>query len=89
MLSLSQAVGMVISISLTIMVLFIGYHIVLILKEIHQGLKKINHIVNTTSKVVESVAEPVQAVTGIVSGFKAGSEFIKSFTKSASGKNKS
>lgn len=86
MLTISQAVGMLISISLTIMVLFVGYHIVLILKEIHIGLKKINQVIDTTSKVVNSVAEPVQAMSGIFSGIKAGSEFLKSFSKSANGK---
>ena len=63
--------------------MFIGYQIVLILKEIHTGLKRINHVIDKTSSVVESVAEPVRAVTGLFTGIRAGTEVFRSFTKAA------
>lgn len=82
MLTPIQIIGIIIALSLTAMFLIIGYHVILILIEIKNTLKKINHIVEDANKISHSIAEPVVSFSGFLNGFKDGAKIVKMFTES-------
>jgi len=88
MLSLTQIIGIIIAISLTAMLLIIGYQIVLILIEIKNILRKTNHIVTDANKISRSISEPIVTFSGFLTGLKDGANIIKMFTETKSNSEK-
>lgn len=85
-LSLTQAVGLLIAISLTVMLIMIGYQVIQILFEIKRTIEKANKILDDAGRVSESVSEPVAALSGFLTGLKGGGSLLKAM---GGGKKKS
>lgn len=84
MITINQAVGLLIAISLTIMFIMIGYHILLILQEIRSGLRKVNQIIDRTKDATDAIIQPVTALGSFISGLKTGKQILsKSPSKSS------
>jgi hypothetical protein len=81
MLDLTQAVIILVALSLTSMLLLIGYQIIMILKSVRVSLGKTNQILDDATRVSESVAEPIINISGFISGLKGGAQLISLFTK--------
>ncbi len=62
---------------LTVLLTFIGIEIYRILKELRQGIKKINEILDDAHTVSSSVAEPISEVSELFTGVKKGVGFIR------------
>ncbi len=82
MITINQAAGLLISISLTIVFIMIGYQLILILQEIRQGLRKINQIIDRTRDVSEAIAQPVTSLSSFLSGLKTGKQILSKSKKS-------
>lgn len=76
----TQLIGIIIAISLTALLLVIGYQIVMILIEVKKTLSKINNIADQAHLITKSVAEPVVSFSGFLSGLKDGASIIRMFT---------
>lgn len=76
MMTINQAVGLVVAISLTIIFILIGYQIILILQEVRKGLTKINHIIDRTKDFSDAIVQPVTALTSLLSGIKTGKRIL-------------
>lgn len=77
MLTLTQSVGLLIAVALTIMFLMIGYQIIQILQELKKTIQKANHILDDANKVSTSVSEPIVALSGFLSGLREGSTILR------------
>lgn len=75
--TITQAIGLVIAISLTIMFMMIGYQIIQILQELKKTLEKANHIMDDAQRVSNSVSEPIIALSGFLSGFRDGATILR------------
>lgn len=60
---------------LSINLLFVGFYIVLVLKEVRESMKKFNEMLETANQLTKAVAAPVITAAGtleaFVQGFKA------------------
>lgn len=88
MLSPTQLIGIIIAISLTALLLVIGYQIIKILTEIRNTLHKINNIVDQAHIITKSIAGPVVSFSGFLSGLKDGASIVKLFTDNESTQKK-
>ena len=79
MLTITQAVGLLVAIFLTIMFILIGYQVVLILQEVKKSAEKVNRILDDAVKVTDSVSEPIVSFSGFVSGLKDGARLMNLF----------
>ena len=80
MITVPQLISIIVAVLLTGMFLIIGYQFVLILQEVRQSLRKVNHILDDANRITESVADPVVSLSGFLSGLKDGAKIIGMFT---------
>lgn len=86
MLDITQAVTILVALSLTSMLLLIGYQVIMILKGIRISVDKTNQILDNANRVSESIAEPIINLSGLLTGLKGGAQLISLFTKGKSKK---
>jgi sensor domain CHASE-containing protein len=77
-MDLLQVTIICVLIVLTLVAVVIGIHIVLVLKEARQSVKKSNEILDNVGEVTNAVATPVATIAGIVSGFADSLKAVKS-----------
>lgn len=77
MITLVQGVGLVIALTLTVMLLMLGYQLLQILQELKKSVEKINFILDDAHRVSDSVAEPVVAFSGFLQGIRSGSQLLQ------------
>lgn len=61
---------------LSVNLVFVGFYIVLILKEVRQAVTKINSWLDTANEVSTAMADPIVGASGAVSAFTQG---VKAF----------
>ena len=84
MLDITQAITLLVIITLTILVLFISYQVIMILQEVRKSFGKVNQILDNAEKISESVADPIVNVSGFLTGLRGGAQIISLFTKGKS-----
>jgi hypothetical protein len=57
---------------LTFNLLFVGFYIVLVLKDARLTLAKLNKVLDSAHEVTEAVKKPAKEVSGIIEGVSAG-----------------
>lgn len=62
----------VISIVLTILMVFVGVQVFYILAEVRRSVQKMNKMLDDAGKMTGSVSHTVEGMSGLVSGMKAG-----------------
>lgn len=68
----AQIVIFVIIIVLTIAFLFLGREFFFVLRELRQTLIKTNRILDTAEKISENISNPINTLSSVVTGAKAG-----------------
>jgi len=63
--------------SISIVSIVVGIYVILILKEFRKTVEKTNKIIDDAGVISESVAKPLAALAGVVTGIKEGSSAIK------------
>jgi hypothetical protein len=67
-MDLLQVTIICVLIVLTLVVVAVGIHVVLVLKETRQSVKKTNKILDNVGEVTNAVTTPIATVAGIVAG---------------------
>lgn len=62
---------------LSINLLFVGFYIVLVLKEVRESLKKFNDILETANQLTKAVAAPVITAAGTLEAFVQGLKAVQ------------
>ncbi len=62
----------IISVTLTVLFVFVGIQVFYILKEMRQSVRKINKMLDDGGKMTGAVSDTVEGMSGLVSGVKAG-----------------
>ena len=57
---------------LAVNLIFVGFYIVLILKEVRTSITKMNTFLDTVNEVGDAVADPIVGASGAVSAFTQG-----------------
>ncbi|MCL4360663.1 hypothetical protein M1555_05440 [Patescibacteria group bacterium] len=70
---------------LTILIVFLGVQVWLILKEVRISLQKMNKMLDDFGKVTGAVGETASGMSGIVSGIKAGLSVFTALRKQKEG----
>lgn len=65
---------------LTINLIFVGFYLVIVLKEFRQTIKKSNEILDDVHHVSDTLTNPAAALTGVVTGITEGVKAIKAIT---------
>jgi uncharacterized protein YoxC len=65
---------------LTLNLIFVGFYVVVVLKEFRQTIKKSNEILDDVHQVSDTITNPATALTGIVAGVTEGVKAIKAIT---------
>lgn len=73
MIDFTQFLLAVVVISLTVMLLLVGFQVYKILKELQVSITKVNKILDDTGVMSESVAKPMVAVSQFLLGLKSSS----------------
>lgn len=71
MVDITQFVLIFVVVSLTIVLLIIGFHTINILKELKNTIIKVNKILDDTGQISESVAKPMSSFSGFLLGLKS------------------
>lgn len=66
---------------LTLNLLFVGFYIVLVLKEVRTAFIKINKILDTADKVTTEVSKPVLGFSGVFSGVVQGLKVLNNLKR--------
>lgn len=77
MISINQAVGLLIAISLSVMFLMIGYQILVILQELRKTVDKVNRSLDDTNRVTEAVSDPIITLAGFLNGIQQSSRLFQ------------
>ncbi len=70
MIDFTQFLLAVVVISLTVMLLLVGFQVYKILKELQISITKMNKILDDTGVMTESVSKPMQAFSGFLLSLK-------------------
>lgn len=62
---------------LSINLLFVGFYIVLVLKEVRESMKKFNEMLETANQLTKAVAAPVITAAGTIEAFVQGFKAIQ------------
>lgn len=65
---------------LTINLMIVGFHVVNVLKEFRETLKKTNEVLDNVHTVTDTVSNPVNSIISLVSGITKGFKAAKSIT---------
>ncbi len=76
MIDFTQFLLAVVVISLTIMLLLVGFQVYKILKELQVTMTKVNKILDDTGMMTESVSKPMQAFSGFLLSLKGTSMVV-------------
>jgi len=68
----SQTLLIIVIVLLSVNLLFVGFYIVLILKEVRTSVTKMNAFLDTVNEVSSAVADPIVGASGAVSAFTQG-----------------
>lgn len=74
----TQILLIVVVVTLTILVIFLGVQVYNILGEVRLSLKKTNKMLDDMGMITESVAKPISQASGFVTGLKSGMKLITS-----------
>lgn len=66
---------------LSVNLLFVGFYIVLVLKEVRTSIVKMNKILETADAVASSVAAPIIGASAAVTALARGSKLLKGLKK--------
>ena len=64
---------------LTVLLAISGIHVINILRELRESVKKVNKILDDSQLITSSVAKPISSISGFITGFKGGMDFINLF----------
>jgi hypothetical protein len=84
MIDLTQAITILILLTLSGMLLVIGYQVVKILQEVRKSAQTVNHILDNADRVSQSIANPIVNLSGLFTGLKGGAQLVSLFTKKKS-----
>lgn len=76
-MSTEQLLVLVIAL-LTVNLLFVGIYIVLVLKEVKEGVHRMNDILENINQVSAAISKPIVGASGAISAFTAG---LKAYSK--------
>lgn len=85
----SQTLLIIVIVLLSINLLFVGFYIVLILKEVRTSVSKMNAFLDTVNEVSTAVADPIVGASGAVNAFTQGIKAFGIIKKLVDGKNNS
>lgn len=79
-----QIILLVVITVLTILLVVLGTQVLFILQELRKTIKKANKILDNANSITENIEGPLEAISSLVLGLKAGSflsvaKFIKNF----------
>jgi hypothetical protein len=70
-----------VSITLTLLLVIIGFQIFLILKEFRQSIQKTNKMLDDAGRVTQAVSTGVENMSGFMNGIRTGISMITSLKK--------
>ncbi|MCL5411130.1 MAG: hypothetical protein M1150_00060 [Patescibacteria group bacterium] len=67
----------------SLIIIAVGVYVILVLREVRENLKKVNHILSHTESMVETfdtkIAGPASSVIGVVTAVREGLSLFKAF----------
>lgn len=84
----TQILLIVVVLALTVLVIFLGIQVYHILGEIRLSIRKMNKMLDDMGLITESISKPISQASGFFTGLKSGVKLFSSFVKSDSGKEK-
>lgn len=76
----AQTALFIVIIVLTILLVVLGIQVFFILREFRKTIQKTNMILDEAQEITESISEPINSFSAILTGFKTGAAFIEMFT---------
>lgn len=77
----NDTLALIVVILLTLNLLFVGFYIVLVLKEVRQAARRINSILESADHVVSSFSKPFVEASGVLVGLTKGLEIVNSLRR--------
>jgi len=82
----NNTLALIIVLLLALNLLFVGFYIILVLKEVRKAAKRINSMLETTDHVLESLSKPFVEASGLLVGLTKGIQLVNSLRNSHSPK---
>ena len=79
----AQIILLIVIVVLTILLVAIGIQVYFVLKDLRITLKKANRVLDNTGEITESIAQPLNSVSSLLMGLRAGGAvagMMKKFT---------
>ncbi len=84
-----QIILLIVIVILTTLLVILGVQIFFILKELRKTVKKANRILDNANSITENIEGPLEALSSVLVGFKAGSLLsVLKFAKGFIGRDK-
>lgn len=65
---------------LTVNLIFVGFYVILVLKEFRETIKKSNEVLDNIHEVTNTVANPITSLVGVVNGVVEGFKAVRTIT---------
>jgi len=81
MIDATQILLIIVVTVLTTLLTIVGIQVIYILREFRKTVEKTNKILDDTGVISESVAKPVESMSGLIMGIRKGLEIFEIFRK--------
>ena len=76
-MTLSQIISLISISVLTVVAVFVGVELVIVLKELKSSLVRVNHTIDTAEATLEKISQPAVGLFAIIEGFRQSGKIVE------------
>lgn len=80
MLDLTQTLLVIVIVILTVLLCFIGYQVIQVLREVRASLKRANQLVDQAEDLLNKISHPTASLNSLIGGVKQGVQIVETIT---------
>lgn len=76
MLDLAEILPIIVITILTVLLTIVGFHLILVLKDLRHTLQRVNHILDQSESILHKFSHPTQSLGSLVGGIREGLKMV-------------